>query len=71
MTETEWKLKREIAMLKMTLAEANAQICQANHAQAKAELDALGETYQPPPKGNGRSRTELGEPHERPQPATP
>jgi hypothetical protein len=58
MTETEWNLKRENARLKMALAEANAQVCQINFTQAKAELDALGETFQPTTKGNGHGRLE-------------
>ena len=46
MTESEWKLKKENAALKMALAQANSQLLQAQFNAAQAEDKALGEKWE-------------------------
>lgn len=47
MTETEWTLTKQVYDLQMKLAEAQAQICQANYNDAKRNLEALGNEWMP------------------------
>lgn len=46
--ETIWTLKRANANLRMALCESQVALLTRNHADAKAELDALGEKYVDP-----------------------
>lgn len=49
MTETEWKLRKENAQLKIALAQAQARLCEEMHRSAVAEDQALGAEYVTPP----------------------
>ena len=44
MTELEWRLSKQLAETQMALAQAQAQVCQANYNDAAARLKALGDT---------------------------
>ena len=48
MTESEWKLKKENAALKMALCQAQSQLLQAQFNAAQAEDKALGEAWTEP-----------------------
>jgi hypothetical protein len=50
MTEIEFNLKRENLQLRITLAKAEAQICQRVHDDCLRELQAMGEKYEPEPR---------------------
>lgn len=45
MNETEWKLRKENAALRMALAEAQSRLIHAEHQAAKADSDALGAAW--------------------------
>ena len=45
MTETEWKLRKELAQTKMGFAQSQSILMQIEHAKAKAESDALGDKW--------------------------
>ena len=46
MNESEWKLKKENAALKMALCQAQSQLLQAQFNAAQAEDKALGEKWE-------------------------
>ena len=48
MTEEIWKLKKELAQLKMAFAQSQSQLLQVHFNEAKAESDALGEAWTDP-----------------------
>ena len=48
MTETEWKLRKELAELKQAFAQSQSILMQVEHAKAKAESDALGDAWTDP-----------------------
>jgi hypothetical protein len=48
MTEAEWELSKQLAETQMALAQAQAQVCQANFSDAQARLKALGDAWAPP-----------------------
>ena len=48
MTESEWRLRKELAQTKMAFAQSQSMLLQAEFNKAKADLDALGESWTAP-----------------------
>ena len=48
MTETEWKLRKELAELKQAFAQSQYMLLQHELTKAKAESDTLGEKWVDP-----------------------
>lgn len=46
LTENEWRLTRELLLVRMELYKSQAQALQLLHNNAEAELKALGESFQ-------------------------
>lgn len=45
MTESEWKLSKELAQMKMMVAQVTSQLCQRDFNEARAQDLALGEKW--------------------------
>lgn len=48
MTETEWKLRKELAHTKLALFQAHSKLVEIDFSRAKEEFDALGEKWVAP-----------------------